>query len=107
MGGGIDLARFTIDVARYPEAVCNDGTPAVFYYGGYTKPEDRNKWIIFLQGSCIDGQSCTERWCSIDTNYGLDKMSTSLSEAQIRGAGFLSASASFSRHDGTDAKLCG
>lgn len=92
LGAGTDLTRHVIDTTRFPEAVCNDGTPAIFYYGAATRPEDENKWIIFLQGggSCVDGQSCAERWCSIDTAYGLHKMSSSQSKPQIRGAGFLS-----------------
>ncbi len=92
LAGGVDLTRYTIDIRRFPEAVCNDGTPAVFYYGPFSGTESRNKWIIFLQGggSCFDGRSCAERWCRINSNYGLDKMSTSLSKSSIRGAGFLS-----------------
>lgn len=95
LGSGTDLTRHTIDLTRFPEAVCNDGTPGLFYYGAATKAEDRNKWLIFLQGggSCVDGQSCAERWCSIDTNYGYDKMSSSFSKPQIRGAGFMSPDA--------------
>lgn len=92
LGTGTDLTRYTVNVARYPEAVCNDGTPAVFYYGAATRTQDRDNWIIFLQGggACTSGQKCAERWCSIDSNYGLDKMSSSLTKPQIRGAGFLS-----------------
>lgn len=91
LGAGVDLTRYTIDVTRFPEAVCNDGTPAIFYYAKSTKSEDRNKWIIFLQGggTCVDGQSCAERWCSIDTKYGYDKMTSSLAKPSIRGAGFM------------------
>lgn len=95
LGGGTDLTRYTLDLARYPEAVCNDTSPGVFYYGAATTAADRNKWIILLQGggSCYDGQSCAERWCSIDTNYGADKMSSALTKAQIRGAGFMNPGA--------------
>ncbi|HYH08629.1 MAG TPA: pectin acetylesterase-family hydrolase [Thermoanaerobaculia bacterium] len=91
LGGGDDLTRYVVDNTRYPNAVCNDATPAVFYYGPASKVEDRNKWIIFLQGggTCVDGQSCAQRWCSIDTNYGMDKMSSSLTKPRIRGGGFL------------------
>ncbi len=71
LGGSTDLQRFTVDTKRFPEAVCNDGSPAVFYIGRYTKDEDRNKWLIFLQGggSCGNAQACAQRWCSIDTNW--------------------------------------
>jgi hypothetical protein len=91
LGAGTDLVRFTIDTKRYPEAVCNDGSPAVFYYGRYTNEADRNKWVIMMQGggSCTSGQNCAERWCSVNTNYGMDKMTSTLTKAGIRGNGIL------------------
>lgn len=91
LGAGVELTRYVVDVKRYPQAICNDGTPAIFYYAEATRPEDRDKWLIFLQGggSCVDGQSCAQRWCSIETAYGMDKMTTSLSKPQIRANGFL------------------
>jgi len=91
LGGGTDLQRFTIDTKRFPEAICNDGSPAVFYFARYTTDADRDKWVIMLQGGggCTSGQSCAERWCSIDTNYGMDKMTSTLTKPQIRGNGIL------------------
>lgn len=91
LGAGIDLTRYTINTAQYPNAVCNDGTPGVFYYAPATREEDRNKWFIFLQGGgqCRDGQTCAERWCHVNTNYGMDKMTSSLTKPSIRGIGFL------------------
>src|SRR6185369_10004598 len=91
LGAGVDLQRQMVDTRRFPEAVCNDGTPAVFYFARYTKEEDRDKWVIFLQGGglCSTAQACANRWCSFDTSYGMDKMTTSLSKASIRGNGFL------------------
>ena len=91
LGAGSDMQRFTIDSKRFPEAVCNDGSPAVFYAGRYTKEEDRNKWVIMLQGggSCSNGQNCAERWCSINSNYGMDKMTSTLAKPFIRGNGIL------------------
>jgi len=35
------MTRYTIDTVRYPDAICNDGTPAVFYFAGATRTEDR------------------------------------------------------------------
>ena len=95
LAAGVDMKRFTVDTRRFPDAICNDGTPAVFYYGPASRPEDGAKWIIFLQGggSCRDGQSCAQRWCSIDTNFGMDKMSTSLTKETIRAGGFLDPAA--------------
>ena len=91
LGGGTDLTRFIVDTTQFPDARCNDGTPAIFYYGAATRVADRDKWLIFLQGggSCTDGQLCAQRWCSVDTNYGMDKMTSSLSRPSIRGDGFL------------------
>ncbi|HWW61182.1 MAG TPA: pectin acetylesterase-family hydrolase, partial [Thermoanaerobaculia bacterium] len=91
LAAGVDMTKFTVDTTRFPEAICNDGTPAVFYFAPSTRAEDRNRWLIFLQGggSCTSGQACAQRWCSIDTNYGMDKMTSSLTKAQIRGNGFL------------------
>jgi hypothetical protein len=91
LGAGVDLTRYTIDTAKFPNAICNDGTPGVFYYAPATREEDRSKWFIFLQGGggCGNGQSCAERWCHVDTNYGMDKMTTSLTKPMIRANGFL------------------
>jgi hypothetical protein len=88
LGAGTDMERYTIDTSRFPEAVCNDGTPAVFYFAAGTDPD---KWLIFLQGggACRDGQSCAERWCSAGTNFGMDKMTSSLSKPSIRIDGLL------------------
>ena len=91
LGAGTDMQRFAVDTKRFPDAVCNDGSPAIFYYGRYTDEADRNKWVIMLQGggSCTNGQNCAERWCSVNTNYGMDKMTSTLSKPFIRGNGIL------------------
>ena len=85
------MTRYTINTERFPEAVCNDGSPAVFYFAPHSDPADRGKWIVFLQGGggCQTGQDCAQRWCSIDTNFGMDKMTSTLTKASIRAGGFL------------------
>jgi hypothetical protein len=40
-------------------------------------------------GSCTNGQNCAERWCSVNTNYGMDKMTSTLAKPFIRGNGIL------------------
>lgn len=89
LGAGTDMNRISIDNRRYPDAVCNDSTPGTFYVSRFTREEDRNKWVIFLQGGggCSSGQECAERWCSAGTNFGMDKMSSSLAKPAIRGNG--------------------
>ena len=96
IGGGTDLTRVTVDTISFPTAVCNGATPAVFYVAPYTREEDRNKWVIFLQGggTCRNGELCAQRWCSVDTHFGMDKMSSSETKPSIRGAGILSPAAS-------------
>lgn len=92
LAGGDDMTRVTVDMKRYPSAVCNDGSPAVFYVAPHTRAEDRDKWVIFLQGGggCRTGDLCARRWCSVDTNFGMDKMTSTTSKPSIRGDGILS-----------------
>lgn len=75
---GTDLFRVDLDLSSFPNAVCNDGTPATMFVRRYAKKSDKNRWVIFLLGggNCKTGQDCAERWCSFDTNYGANKMST-------------------------------
>ena len=63
------MTLHTIPTDLYPDAVCNDGSPAGFYFrkgggsddSGFALAEHR--WLLFLQGGfwCWDEQSCTER----------------------------------------------
>jgi hypothetical protein len=88
---GTNLSRVEIDTNRYPEAVCNDGSPGLFYVRKGTGAS-ANRWLIFLEGggSCMEGTGCAKRWCSIDTNFGADKMSTRFFTAKgIGGGGIL------------------
>jgi pectinacetylesterase len=91
---GRSLFRIDVDPAAYPLAICNDGTPAVFYVRAHTNAEGRHRWYIELQGGggCQDGSSCARRWCSAGTNFGADKMSSRYApRAGMAGAGSLAA----------------
>ncbi len=95
---GADLFRIDVDTANplYTNAVCNDGTAAVFYVRSAQRNEDANRWQIHLQGggSCKDGTSCAKRWLSADTNMGAHKMSNQFAPADgIAGNGILSPGA--------------
>lgn len=65
-----DLRKIVINS---PNAVCNDGTPAVIYVRparpGATEPDgpSANRWLIhFLGGSsCSSYEECGTRWCGI------------------------------------------
>ncbi|HJQ22848.1 MAG TPA: pectin acetylesterase-family hydrolase [Blastocatellia bacterium] len=94
---GTDLFRVDIDLRNFPNAVCNDGTPATMFVRRFAKKRDKNKWVIFLLGggNCTNVLDCAERWCSINTGYGANKMSTSFLTAQgaarsIKGEGIFS-----------------
>jgi len=89
---GTVLSRVDVDLARYPDAVCNDGTPGVFYVRRGTGA-GLNRWIVFLEGggSCSSADACAKRWCSIETNFGAAKMSNRWAPAGgVAGGGILS-----------------
>lgn len=62
--------RRTINTTAYPEALCNDGSPAVFYLRpAQALPNNppSSRWFIFFDGggSCGDADDCfLGRWCS-------------------------------------------
>jgi hypothetical protein len=43
------MQRQQISVAGLPNALCNDGTLPIVYFQAGTA-DDRNKWVIYLQG---------------------------------------------------------
>lgn len=65
-GDAAELQRAVIDTTVFPDALCNDGSPAVIYYRPYSGAQNRNKWLINLHGggSCTSGASCAVRWCN-------------------------------------------
>ena len=94
---GTDLYRINLDLTKFPGAICNDGTGGIFYVRRYSNTDNRNKWVIYLQGGgdCGSGQACAQRWCSIETNFGANKMSSSFApDKGIRGNGLLSPDSS-------------
>ncbi len=85
LASGAELQRYTL---RDPEAVCNDGTPAVMYVRGYTDPALADTWSIHLQGGggCGSYASCAIRWCGLDY-YDASKMSSRDLPPSIAGFG--------------------
>lgn len=82
---GTDLMRVTLDA---PLALCNDGSPGVFYI----KPGTGNgadKWFIWLEGGggCTDGESCAKRWCGRSIPSTAAKMSSKWAPDGIEGTG--------------------
>lgn len=85
LANGNSVFRVNVDLEQYPDALCNDGTGAIFYVRRASSPEHTNRWVVNLQGggTCQSGQSCADRWCAHETNFGSWKMSTD--ERPLRG----------------------
>lgn len=88
---GNDLHKVTLD--EYPNALCNDGSPAIMYVRRAASPAAENKWIIHQQpgGSCSSYEVCLERWCGIQ--YDASKMSSKFAPPATNGSGI------FARND--------
>ena len=76
--GAVALRKQVVDVARYPLAVCSDGTPAAFYMSpppaagideAFSSPSKSNNtstatsWVVFFSGggACTDESHCLDR----------------------------------------------
>ncbi len=85
-----DLQLYEVDTSVFPDALCNDGTPAVLYYRPFRGDANRNRWVVSLRGGggCGNGESCAGRWCGCgnrgtpscdytdySTNFNLNNMS--------------------------------
>ncbi len=91
-GTGGQLQRY--DLTAFPAASCNDGSPAVLYFRPYAGEANKDRWIILLNGGggCGTGQDCANRWCSVDTNFDADNMSTENASGSLNGGGVLERS---------------
>lgn len=89
---GRDLVKIPVDLVAFPGSKCNDGSGAVFYVRRAPGDAALNKWHIHLQGggACSDAQTCANRWCSDETNFGANKMSSQGTPSAIRAGGIFS-----------------
>lgn len=62
------MQRYYLPLDLYPDAVCNDGSPAGYYYGKGGSDDsgfiiEDNTWLVFLEGGgwCWDEESCEQR----------------------------------------------
>lgn len=95
---GNDLQRVEIDLAVFPNARCNDGSPGIFYFRPAATPAGADRWVIQLQGGggCKSADDCARRWCSVGTNFGATQMTSALTpQAAIPGRGILYRGAAF------------
>ncbi len=90
LANGIELQRFDLDLSVFPDALCNDGSTAVFYFRPFSGPANRDRWLFQLQGGggCGSGERCAQRWCMIDTAFSLVGMTSTVAPAvAINGKG--------------------
>lgn len=81
LANGTVMQRVDLDNAAFPDALCNDGSPAIIYFRPFSGAANRNNWLIQLQGGggCGSGQTCAKRWCMIDTNFSMVQMTSTTS----------------------------
>lgn len=74
IGAGDDLHKVTL---TDPDAVCNDGTPAVMYIRPSTGGNASDQWVFYLQGghNCGGFGECVVRYCGTQ-KYTKAKMSS-------------------------------
>jgi hypothetical protein len=95
---GTDLQRVNLDLTAFPDARCNDGSGAAFFFRPSASQAGRARWVIQLQGGggCRTPDACARRWCSVGTNFGMHQMtSTLLPAAGTPGRGILYRGAQF------------
>ena len=88
------LERKQVDVGAFPDALCNDGTPALFYVRPASTSAGMNKWVIQLLGggACSSPALCAKRWCSVDTNFSKTQMTSATSPERTDGEGIFARS---------------
>ncbi|MCP4246749.1 MAG: hypothetical protein GY778_06840 [bacterium] len=90
---GPDLHKVTIDAA---DAICNDGSPGVFYIRRAVDAAHLNGWVFHIEagGSCTDFESCMERWCGFGPVHTAAKMSSNWAHNSITVQGIFNRAGS-------------
>ncbi len=90
-GGELGIfSRVDVDLNAAPNAVCNDGSGAVYYI----RPGS-DRWVVYLEGGshCNSFGTCRDRWCDGIDAYDRRDMSNVGAPATLPLAGLLSSSA--------------
>lgn len=74
-----DFVKQTIDLSAYPDAVCNDGTPAIFYIQrgvGSAAAANADKTVISLRGGgyCLSDDECRGRPQELSSSTGYENV---------------------------------
>lgn len=85
---GDALRRVTLN---HPAAVCNDGTPAVFYIRPAAETAFEDVWAFHFQGggACSSQESCEVRYCGTE-KYNNGKFSSAYAANTKQGDGIFS-----------------
>lgn len=97
--GNQDLHKVTLD---FPDAVCNDGTPAVMFVRAASSDATANRWIVHLKGggACVDADECVARWCNEQSPaYSAGTMSSRWTADTINGIGLFRRASESARVD--------
>jgi hypothetical protein len=83
---------FSLRLPLHGQNAARTGTGAFFYFRPHKGGANADKWVIQLQGggNCRNGADCFNRWCSVDTNFGMQGMTATASpDKGIKGRGIL------------------
>lgn len=100
------LKKFEVKNSKQRQAVCNDGSPAVYYFRAGSGA-GATRWIIFFEGggACSNDADCLERW-----KTDRSKMSSDGYNASIEGDGIFlgndSQNQDFARFNVVHVKYC-
>jgi O-palmitoleoyl-L-serine hydrolase len=84
---GHSMARVEVDTEAHPRALCNDGTPAIYYVRAGAETD---RWVVHLQGGgmCFDQATCLARWCDMPaSDYSGELMSSAWSHETLLTGG--------------------
>lgn len=85
----VTLDRIDLDLDKYPNAVCNDGSASAYYFHPAIPEGANSTWIVMLEGGnwCFDFESCQERAAST-----ADVLATGVPQDPFDTGGFATSS---------------
>jgi hypothetical protein len=95
-----------LDGARYPDAVCNDGTPAAFFLRRGTGDAAR-RWVIYLEGggSCLTPAGCAARPLELSSTAGITRTDGQTINVALQGVASADPTANPDFYDATFVQL--
>ena len=83
------LIGVTLDTTQFPDALCNDGSPAIMYVRPAETAAGASRWVLQLVGGggCSSPDICAQRWCGVGTSLSGTQMSSTNAPNQTNGLG--------------------